>query len=79
MKYDQVKDLEEEKFRRLTGTKHSTFLKMVDILKEANLKKKSQGGRKNKLTIENQLALEYLREYRIYFHIGQWYIREFSL
>jgi hypothetical protein len=75
MKYYQVKDLEEEKFRRLTGVKHSTFLKMVDILKEADLKKKVQGGRKNKLTIENQLlmALEYLREYRTYFHIGQSY------
>lgn len=75
MKYDQVKNLEEEKFRRLTGVKHSTFLKMVDILKEADLKKKEQGGRKNKLTIENQLlmALEYLREYRTYFHIGQNY------
>jgi len=75
MKYEQVKELEEEKFRRLTGVKHSTFLKMLDILKEADLKKKARGGRKNKLTIENQLlmALEYLREYRTYFHIGQSY------
>ena len=75
MKYDQVKGLEEEKFRRLTGVKCSTFLKMVDILKEADLKKKAQGGRKNKLIIENQLlmALEYLREYRTYFHISQSY------
>lgn len=75
MKYDQVKNLEEEKFRRLTGVKNSTFLKMVDILKEADLKKKAKGGRKNKLTIENQLlmGLEYLREYRTYFHIGQSY------
>ena len=31
MKYDQIKDLEEEKFRRLTGIKRSTFNKMVDI------------------------------------------------
>ena len=48
---------------------------MVDILKEADLKKKVRGGRKNKLIIENQLlmALEYLREYRTYFHIGQSY------
>ena len=75
MKYEQVKELEEEKFRRLTGVKHSTFLKMLDILKEVDLKKKARGGRKNKLTIENQLlmALEYLREYRTYFHIGQSY------
>lgn len=75
MKYEQIKGLEEEKFRRLTGVKHTTFLKMVNILKKADLKKKAQGGRKNKLTIENQLlmALEYLREYRTYFHIGQSY------
>ena len=75
MKYDQIKELEEEKFRRLTGVKRLTFNKMVDILKEADLNKKAQGGRKNKLTIENQLlmALEYLREYRTYFHIGQSY------
>jgi len=41
MKYDQVKDLEEEKFRRLTGVKRLAFLRMADILKEADLKKKA--------------------------------------
>ena len=81
MKYDQVKDLEKEKYRRLTGLKHSTFLKMVDILKEADLKKKAQGGRKNKLTIENQLlmALEYLREYHIFsYRTKLWYIGDIA-
>jgi len=75
MKYNQIKGLEGEKFRRLTGVKPSTFSKMVDILAEADKKKKSQGGRKNKLSIEDQLlmALEYIREYRTYFHIGQSY------
>lgn len=75
MKYNQVKELGEEKFRRLTGIKYSTFLKMIDILREADLRKKAQGGRKNKLSIEDQLlmTLEYLREYRTYFHIGQNY------
>lgn len=43
MKYEQVKELEGEKFRRLTGVKPTTFLKMVDILKEADLKKKKRG------------------------------------
>ena len=75
IKYDQIKELSDEKFRRLTGVKRSTFYKMVEILTSADQRKKSRGGRKNKLIIENQLlmALEYLREYRTYFHIGQSY------
>lgn len=75
MKYEQVKLLSDEQFRRLTGVKRSTFEKMVKILEEANKKKKAKGGRKNKLTIENQLlmGLEYIREYRTYFHVSQSY------
>ena len=75
MKYDQIKEMEDEKFRRLTGVKRKTFNTMVDILKAADNKKKSKGGRKNKLTIEDQLlmALEYIREYRTYFHIAKSY------
>jgi hypothetical protein len=73
--YDQIKRLADKKFRRLTVVKHSTFSKMVEIIKDAEQQKKALGGRKNKLSIENQLlmALEYLREYRTYFHIGQSY------
>jgi transposase len=75
MKYEQIKGLEEEKFRRLTGVKRSTFNKMIDILSEADEKKKVRGGRKNKLSLENRLlmALEYIREYRTYFHVSQSY------
>ena len=75
MKYPQIQGLEDEKFRRLTGVKRSTFEKMISILKDADLKKKAQGGRKNKLCIEDQLlmALEYIREYRTYFHTSQSY------
>ena len=75
MKYEQIKELENEKFRRLTGVKRATFLKMVDILAAADLQKKKCGGRKNKLSIENRLlmALEYIREYRTYFHVSQSY------
>ena len=56
MKYPQIQGLEDEKFRRLTGIKRSTFEKMICILKEADIKKKSQGGRKNKLCIEPTLS-----------------------
>lgn len=75
MKYKQIKELEEEKFRRLTGVKRSTFDKMVGILSEADREKKIRGGRKNKLSLEDRLlmALEYIREYRTYFHVSQSY------
>jgi hypothetical protein len=75
MKYPQIQGLEDDKFRRLTGVKRSTFEKMISILTDANMKKKAKGGRKNKLCIEDQLlmALEYIREYRTYFHTSQSY------
>lgn len=70
-----MKSLSEEQFRRLTGVKRSTFDKMIKILEEADKKKKKKGGRRNKLSMENQLlmALEYIREYRTYFHVSQSY------
>ena len=48
---------------------------MTEILKNADQQKKVRGGRKNKLSLENQLlmVLEYIREYRTYFHISQSY------
>jgi len=75
MKYDQIKLLDDEKFRRLTGVKRATFYKMTEILKNVDQQKKVRGGRKNKLSLENQLlmVLEYIREYRTYFHISQSY------
>ena len=75
MKYEQIKKLEAEKFRRLTGVKRETFDKMVSILGDADIKKKARGGRKNKLSIADRLlmALEYIREYRTYFHVSQSY------
>lgn len=75
MKYDQTNELSDEQFRRLTGVKRSTFKKMLEILREADQRKKTRGGRKSKLSIENQLlmALEYIREYRTYFHVATSY------
>ena len=75
MKHEQIKLLEDEKFRRLTGVKRATFDKMTSILREAEIKKKAQGGRSSKLSIEDRLlmALEYIREYRTYFHVSQSY------
>ena len=75
MKYDQIEEFSDEQFRRLTGVKRSTFKKMIEILREADQKKKLRGGRKSRLSIEDQLlmALEYIREYRTYFHIATSY------
>jgi hypothetical protein len=51
MKYDQIKELLEEQFRKLTGVKKATFKKMLGILREADEKKKAKGGRKSKLSV----------------------------
>jgi hypothetical protein len=74
-KYEQLAELREGQFRRLTGVKRKTYEKMAEILRAEHIKKKKQGGRPNKLCVEDMLllALEYLREYRTYFHIGQSY------
>jgi len=74
-KYEQLVSLTDNQFRRLTGVKRKTFEKMLEILVNAHAQKKQRGGRPNKLNVEDMLlmALEYLREYRTYFHIGQSY------
>jgi hypothetical protein len=75
LKFEGIKSLSDEEFLRLTGVKKATFEKMVEILKVSDSQKKKRGGRPNKLNIEDQLllTLEYLREYRTYFHIGTTY------
>ncbi|SPR13741.1 DDE transposase family protein [Orientia tsutsugamushi] len=52
MKFDQVKELKDEKFYRLTGVRNGIFSKMVDILRKADDLKKSKGVHKNKLNLE---------------------------
>ena len=75
MKYKGIAKIEGRKFRRLTGVKRETFEKMVEILSMADRVTKKRGGRKNTLSVEERLlmALEYIREYRTYFHISQSY------
>ena len=59
----------------MTGIKPETFKKILKILSDADRKNKARGGRKNKLNLKDQLlvTLEYIREYRTYFHIGKSY------
>lgn len=75
MKYDKIKNYKDEEFRRLSGVKRSTFKKMIEILEEAEKKKKVRGGKPNSLPMEERLlmTLEYLREYRTYFHVASSY------
>jgi hypothetical protein len=75
MKYENMKKLSEEQFRRISGVRKSTFEKMVEILSAAEKQRRSKGGRKPRLTLEDSLlaTLEYLREYRTYAHIAVGY------
>jgi hypothetical protein len=75
MKFEQIKAEAAEGFRRLTGIKRTTFDVMTKILHEAEGLLKACGGKPNKLSIEDRLlmTLEYLREYRTYFHISRSY------
>jgi hypothetical protein len=77
--YLKLSSLPDELFRRKTGVKRKTFKRMVEILKDAEMEKKKLGGSPNKLTMEERLLmwLEYMREYRTYFHTGaSWGISE---
>lgn len=74
-KYEELKQLPPHQFRRLTGVKQETFSEMVDILVAVQNGRYRKAGRKGGLSIEDKLlmALEYLREYRTYFHLGRSY------
>ena len=75
MRYKKIKKLPAEKFRRETGVKKKTFSLMIKVIKIAEKEKKKKGGRNNKLPVEERLlmTLEYLREYRTFFHISNSY------
>jgi hypothetical protein len=75
MKFEQIKEEAPDNFRRLTGIKRTTFDVMISILSKAEQVLKAQGGKPNKLAMEDRLlmTLEYLREYRTYFHISRGY------
>lgn len=74
-KYDQIKTLPPDQFRRLTGVKPVIFDRMLVVLRRAEKQIRKRGGYEPSLVLEDRLllALEYLREYRTYFHIGQSY------
>jgi len=75
LKYENLQTYKDKQFRRITGVKRKTFEKMLEILQAAESVRRSKGGPKPKLSLEDQLlaTLEYLREYRTYAHIAVGY------
>ena len=71
MRYETVKTLSDEDFKRSTGVEHHTFAKMLTVV-EQGLR---DFGRPTKLSRADQLlmTLMYWREYRTEFHIGLTY------
>ncbi len=71
-KYEKIKDIKAEQFKRLTGVQKGTFNLMVKLLDESEQKRKKIAGRPQKLIYADQILmmLEYLREYRTYYHIS---------
>ena len=65
--YEKAAKLNDESFKEIIGVKKGTFDAMVKILKDAYAArpKKWRGGRKKKLSVEEQLILT-LKYYRYY-------------
>lgn len=49
------KKLDSPEFKRLTGIQPNTFQEMVRILKDAEVKRISEGGKPHRLTIEDKV------------------------
>lgn len=73
-----MRHLKPEAFKRLCGVQPETFAEMVRVLGE-KVGRKRKSGRQSLLSLSDQLlmTLEYWREYRTYFHVGQsWGVNE---
>ncbi len=68
MRYEAVKTLSDEDFKRSTGVQRSTFAKMLAVVENGW----REFGRPPKLTRADQLLMTLMswREYRTEFHIG---------
>ncbi|WP_342263519.1 hypothetical protein [Spiroplasma endosymbiont of Clivina fossor] len=61
MKFKKNNQISDKNFLRLTGIKHTTFNKMLEILKIEELKKRFRRGRTNKLSLENRILIDFLQ------------------
>ena len=79
MKYKNMENYSDAKFRRIVGMRRKTFARAIEILNkkytEEHSKNVRKSGRKPKLSMEDKLVatMEYLREYRTFGHIGASY------
>lgn len=75
MFYEKLAKLSKAEFKRLTEVEKQTFKLMTDILSFQYAIDHELGGKPSKLELEDKLlmTLEYWREYRTYFHIGNSY------
>jgi hypothetical protein len=55
MKYEKMKKYGEGKFRRVTGMRRRTFNKMTEIIAAAEKLRRSRGGAKPSLIVEDML------------------------
>ncbi len=74
-KYSQISELSKKDHKRLTGVTHDTFNEMVSVCEKSQKETRIKVGRTPKLTLSDRILmlLEYYREYRTFFHIGQSY------
>ena len=70
-----INKLNDTQFKRKTGIQRKTFNKIYEILEKKENEKNNLGARPNTLDLKTRIImwLEYLREYRTYFHIGATY------
>jgi hypothetical protein len=76
--YDRLQHLPPKSFKRKCGVRAETFKAMVEVL-QPSLRRSGKRGAQGKFGVEDQLliAMEYWREYRTQFHIGQsWGVHE---
>ena len=75
MKYEELKGLNDTKFKRAIGVKREIFEFQVAILEEAQSKKHIHGGRPPKLEIPDILLLMYgyLRDYNTFLKLGMYF------
>jgi hypothetical protein len=72
MTSEEIQQLNAPQFKRFCGVTHDTFQAMVLVLSPYLDRTQKRGGQTN-LSVEDHLfiTLEYWREYRTQFHIGQ--------
>ena len=68
IKYETIRPLSDQAFKRLVGISWTTFHAMMEVLKQKAVTK----GRPPKLSVEDQrlMSLSYWREYRTLFHLA---------